>query len=109
MVVRIRFSMHGPRHDKFFRIVAINSKQRRDAKPIETLGVFRHTIDPAKDRTAKSVEWSVARIKYWLGVGAQPSKSAVRLFTQGGILPPDSKYHPSPKRRQVSSEEPQLS
>lgn len=87
MVVRIRFSMHGPRHNKLFHIVAINSKKRRDAKPIETLGVFRHTIDPAKDRATKSVEWSVARIKYWLGVGAQPSKSAVRLFTQVRSVP----------------------
>ena len=74
--------MHGPRNNKFFHIVAINSKQRRDAKPIETLGIYRHRIDPKSDRSSKTVEWSVARIKYWLGVGAQPSKSAVRLFTQ---------------------------
>ena len=79
MVVRIRFSMHGLRNNKFFHIVAVNSKDRRDVKPIETLGVYRHKV---KDQTVKSVEWSVARIKYWLGVGAQPSKAAIRLFTQ---------------------------
>ncbi|KAH8120308.1 ribosomal protein S16 domain-containing protein [Phellopilus nigrolimitatus] len=82
MVVRIRFSMHGNRHNKIFHIVAINSKQRRDAKPLETLGIYKHTVDPAHDQTSKTVDWSVARIKYWLGVGAQPSKTAVRLFTQ---------------------------
>lgn len=74
--------MHGHRHSKFFRIVAMNSKQRRDGKPIETLGVYKPRIDPAKGEHAKTVEWSVARIKYWLGVGAIPSESAVRLFTQ---------------------------
>ena len=81
MVVRIRFSMHGPRNNKLFHIVAINSKQRRDAKPIETLGIYRPKLDLSKDSKAKTVEWSAARIKYWLGVGAQPSKSAVKLFT----------------------------
>lgn len=60
----------------------MNSKQRRDGKPIETLGVYKPRIDPAKGEYAKTVEWSVARIKYWLGVGAIPSESAVRLFTQ---------------------------
>ena len=79
MVVRIRFSMHGPRNNKFFHIVAINSKQRRDAKPIETLGIYRPKIELGQP--TKTVEWSAARIKYWLGVGAQPSKSAVKLFT----------------------------
>ncbi|PAV22372.1 ribosomal S16 [Pyrrhoderma noxium] len=90
--------MHGPRNNKFFHIVAINSKQRRDAKPIETLGIYRPKIELGQP--TKTVEWSAARIKYWLGVGAQPSKSAVKLFTMGGIIPPDSKYHgvksPSP-------------
>lgn len=60
----------------------MNSKQRRDGKPIETLGVYKPRIDPARGEHAKTVEWSVARIKYWLGVGAIPSESAVRLFTQ---------------------------
>ena len=82
MVVRIRFSMHGHRHSKFFRLVATNGKQRRDGKPIETLGVYRQRIDPTTGENAKTVEWSVARIKYWLGVGAIPSESAVRLMTQ---------------------------
>lgn len=82
MVVRLRFAMHGNRHDKLFHIVAINSRKRRNAKPIETLGVYRHTIDNSQGRAAKSVEWSAERIKYWLGVGAQPSKSVVKLCTQ---------------------------
>lgn len=79
--------MHGPRNNKFFHIVAINGKQRRDAKPIETLGIYRHKIDSGKDHALKSVEWSAARIKYWLDVGAQPSKTAVKLFTQVSFLP----------------------
>jgi len=65
--------------------------------PIETLGVYRPQVHVSSDKKMKTVEWSVDRLKYWLGVGAVPSKSAVRLMTQGGILPPDSKYHPRPR------------
>lgn len=108
MPVRIRLAMHGRRHKHVFHLVAINSLKARDAKPIETLGIY----DPSMtlDEKHKTVEWSVNRIKYWLGVGATPSKTVVRLLEmvrssgiivsaltrrfQGGVIPPDSKYHP---------------
>lgn len=109
MVVRLRFSLHGQRNNKLLHLVVINARKRRDANPIETVGIYKPRVAPSE---TKNVEWSVARIKYWLDVGAQPSKSVVRLLTevrilavesflteifcQGGILPPDSKYHPKP-------------
>lgn len=78
MVVRIRLSMHGRRHNRIFHLVAINGRKARDAKPMETLGVY----DPAMKlgEKHKTVEWSVGRINYWLGVGAVPSKTVVRLL-----------------------------
>ncbi|PPQ73536.1 hypothetical protein CVT26_010347 [Gymnopilus dilepis] len=92
MPMRIRMAMHGPAHQKIFHLVAINSKQRRNAKPAELLGIY----DPhaADGRDARTVRWSVSRIHYWLNVGALPSKSAVRLLELGGILKPGSPYHP---------------
>lgn len=74
--------MHGPRNSRIFHLVAINAKQRRDAKPLETLGIYRNRLKP--DEKIKSVEWSVDRIKYWLGVGAIPSDSVVRLLEKVG-------------------------
>jgi small subunit ribosomal protein S16 len=78
MVVRIRLAMHGRRNNRTFRLVAINSQKARNAQPIETLGIY----DPAMTlgQKHKTVEWSVDRIKYWLGVGALPSKTVVRLL-----------------------------
>ena len=78
MVVRLRLAMHGPRNSRIFHLVAINAKQRRDAKPLEILGIYRNRLKP--DEKIKSVEWSVDRIKYWLGVGAIPSDSVTRLL-----------------------------
>jgi len=90
--MRLRMAMHGPRHQKLFHLVAINSKQRRNARPAELLGIY----DPhaADGRDARIVRWSVARIHHWLSVGAQPSKSVVKLLELGGILKPGSPYHP---------------
>ncbi|KAG2755570.1 ribosomal protein S16 [Suillus brevipes Sb2] len=92
MPVRLRMAIHGRRHNRIFHLVAINQRTRRDAKPMELLGIY----DPALKLgdTHKTVRWSVDRIKYWLGVGALPSKSVVKLLECGGVLPPDSKYHP---------------
>ncbi|KAF7985271.1 hypothetical protein HWV62_6409 [Athelia sp. TMB] len=92
MVVRLRLAMHGRKHARIFHLVAIRDQKARNAKPIELLGIY----DPAMTlgEKYKTVEWSVDRIKYWLGVGAMPSKPVVRLLETGGVIPPDSKYHP---------------
>ena len=78
MPVRLRMAMHGRRHNRIFHLVAINQRTRRDAKPMELLGIY----DPALKLgdAHKTVKWSVDRIKHWLGVGALPSKSVVKLL-----------------------------
>jgi len=92
MPVRLRLSMHGPRHSKIFHLVAVDLRKRRDAKPIELLGVYNPRMPHGSNE--KKMEWAVDRIKYWLDAGgASPSKSVVRLLERGGIIPPDSKYH----------------
>ncbi|OBZ79606.1 30S ribosomal protein S16 [Grifola frondosa] len=83
MTVRLRLAMHGPRHNRIFHLVAISQTERRNARPIETLGKFDPRLLPGEE--LKTVEWSVDRIKYWLGVGAQPSKVVEKLLAMGGI------------------------
>ncbi|KAL1407076.1 37S ribosomal protein S16, mitochondrial [Vanrija albida] len=103
MPVRIRLARHGQRHTPVFHIVAINASKRRDARPIEKLGEY----DPiprvpeveklpsssyvfGAEQTAlqkeKRIEWNVERIRYWLGVGAQPSRPVVKLLERAGVL-----------------------
>lgn len=77
MAIRLRLAMHGRRHHKVFHLVAIDSQLRRDAKPAELLGVY----DPhVKEDDARVIRWSVDRIRYWLNVGATPSKSAIKML-----------------------------
>ncbi|KAJ3883310.1 ribosomal protein S16 domain-containing protein [Lentinula edodes] len=93
MPMRLRLAVHGLRHDRVFHLVAINQRTRRNGKPTELLGIYDPRVKPGgKDH--KTMEWSVGRIRYWLDVGAIPSKSVVKLLTMGNILKSESPYDP---------------
>jgi small subunit ribosomal protein S16 len=77
-VVKIRMKRLGRKHRSFFRIVAIDSRQPRDGREIEILG----TYDPMVKETDKRVTLQPDRVKYWLGVGAQPSEKCQVLFNK---------------------------
>ena len=101
MPVRIRLARppHRTKLTTHYHIVAIDGRKRRDAKPIEVLGVYDPvprlpdeatkpwTIEDALPgrkkvelKPQKKIEWSVERLKYWLSVGAQPSKTVETLL-----------------------------
>ncbi|KAE8543165.1 ribosomal protein S16 [Cryptococcus gattii VGV] len=110
MPVRIRFARHGHRKNPIFHLVAINSKRPRNGKPLELLGTYdpiprvrEGNTPPAAANVftkgtqdmivkEKKVELNVERIKYWLGVGAQPTRSAVKLLERGGVLTTPHKW-----------------
>ena len=91
-VVRLRLARFGRKHLPHYRIVAAHIKSKRDGKHIEQLGSY----SPVPDRHGqKKLRLKEARIKYWLGVGAQPSDTVARLLGVAGILPPYP-YRPRP-------------
>lgn len=103
MPVRIRLARHGQRNTPFYHIVAINSSQARNARPLEKLGtydpiprlpsiadlpssskVFGKEVGEVKKE--KEIKWDEDRIRYWLGTGAQPTRSVVKLLER--VSPP---------------------
>lgn len=98
MVVRIRLARHGQRHTPVYHVVAINASKRRDARPLEKLGEYdpiprtpaafaalppkANVFGPQKFEVPKEkrIEWNVERINYWLSVGAEPTRSVVKLL-----------------------------
>lgn len=78
MAIRLRFAMHGIRNHRILHLVAIDHRKARNAKPAELLGVFKPCIEGPQGK--KSLEWSVDRIRYWLQVGAVPSRSVMGLL-----------------------------
>jgi small subunit ribosomal protein S16 len=72
MAVKIRLSRIGKTHSPVYRIVAVDSRSKRDGKFIENLG----TYDPLKHTLP---QWHEERIAYWKGQGAQVSEAVTRL------------------------------
>lgn len=79
-MVRLRLLRMGSKKAPFYRVVAANSIAPRDGRFIEILGHYNPTKDP------QIIELKEDRVKYWLGVGAQPSETALSLFRKTGIL-----------------------
>lgn len=75
MAVAIRMKRIGRRHRPFYRIEAIEKRNARDGKSLETLG----TYDPFAVKEDEQVKLQVERIQHWVGQGARPS-DAVSAF-----------------------------
>src|SRR5258707_14889200 len=87
MPVRLRLSLHGNTNNRIFHLVAIDARRRRDAKPIELLGIYDPRLRLGQEH--KTMHWSVERITYWLKKGgALPSKPVVKLLEWARFLLP---------------------
>ena len=72
-MVRIRLARFGRKNRPFYRIVATDSRKRRDSGWIEVIGYYNPLTDP------KTIEIKMDRLNYWLGVGAKMSKRVEKL------------------------------
>ncbi len=75
MSVRIRLSRIGKKKAPFFRIVAIDQRNKRDGEYLENLG----TYNPL---TGELIQFHVERLQAWLDRGAIPSDTVVKLQKQ---------------------------
>jgi small subunit ribosomal protein S16 len=75
MAVALRLTRQGSADRPFYKIIAVDSRVRRDGRFIEQLG----TYDPMKEGV--NYEIDLAAADKWLGTGAKPSdtvKSIIR-------------------------------
>jgi len=79
LAVKIRLKRMGRRKRPFYRIVAIDSRTRRDGPEIERLGWF----DPLK--TDIAIDLKEDRIIHWLEQGAQLSEKVNTIFSSTGL------------------------
>lgn len=73
MAVKIRFSRIGKTNRPFWRIVAIDSRKKRDGACLENLG----TYDPVKHEV---VQIATARIQDWVSKGAVCSPAVIKVM-----------------------------
>lgn len=73
-MVVIRLARHGAKKRPFYRIVAADSRNKRDGRFLEILG---HYNPVASD---KPLSLKAERVQHWLDNGAQPSSTVRRLI-----------------------------
>lgn len=78
MAVKIRLKRMGKIRNPQYRIVVMDSRSKRDGRAIEEIGVYQPKNDPSIIRVKGE------RAQYWLGVGAQPSDTVVKIFKLSG-------------------------
>jgi small subunit ribosomal protein S16 len=76
--VHIRFSRFGRKHAPVYRIIAIDSRKRREGRPLEWLGFY--------NPLSKEVNLDAPNIKKWLATGAQPSDSVAKLLKRALVI-----------------------
>ena len=79
MATKIRLKRIGRRNRPFYRMVVMDSRNRRDGAAIEELGWF-NPIDADHSYDLKG-----ERVIHWLGEGAQPTEAAHKLLRRAGI------------------------
>ena len=85
-MVVLRLKRFGRTHRPFYRLCAMDKRVAANGKAIEELGWF----DPIAPEE-KQIKLNLARIDYWLSVGAQPSRTAVTLIKRAGGDPTSGK------------------
>jgi len=82
MSVSLRLSRGGSKKRPYYKIVVANSRAPRDGKYLEQVGTYNPLL--AKD-DANRVRLTEDRVRYWLGVGAQPTDRVARMLDKAGI------------------------
>lgn len=80
MAVKLRLARMGKKKQPFYKIVAADSRTRRDGKYIEKIGHYNPLTQPAE------VIIDEAKAFYWLKNGAIPTETVKSLFSQKGLM-----------------------
>jgi small subunit ribosomal protein S16 len=76
-VIKIRLKKYGRKGQPSYRIVAMDSRVKRDGRSIEELGFY----NPMTDETHLKFERITARLQ----AGAQPTDTVKNIFTKAKI------------------------
>jgi small subunit ribosomal protein S16 len=70
----MRLTRVGSKKNPIYRVVVADSRSPRDGKFIEIVGRYNPQTDPS------TIELDEAKVKDWLGKGAQPSAAVSKLL-----------------------------
>jgi len=78
-LVKLRLTRKGAKKKPFYRVIAADSRTRRDGPFLEILGTYNPLKDPSE------IKIKTERAKYWLSHGAQPTPAVKKLLKIAGL------------------------
>jgi len=81
MSVRVRLTRVGSKKNPIWRVVVADQRSPRDGRVIETIGRYNPQTEPS------TIELDEAKVRDWLGKGAQPSPAVSKLLKIKGVGP----------------------
>ncbi|MDE2561019.1 MAG: 30S ribosomal protein S16 [Sphingomonadales bacterium] len=82
MSISLRLSRGGSKKRPYYKVVVANSRAPRDGKYLEQVGTYNPLLAKDDENRVRLIE---DRVKYWLGVGAQPTDRVARMLDKAGI------------------------
>lgn len=80
MATRLRLQRHGAKGAPFYKIVAADSRAKRDGKYIDQIGTYNPTSVPA------TIILDVDKAVKWLQTGAEPSSTVKAILSYKGAM-----------------------
>ena len=75
----MRLTRVGSKKNPIYRVVVADQRSPRDGRFIEIVGRYNPQSEPSL------IELDEAKVKDWLGKGAQPSDAVAKLIKAAGI------------------------
>ena len=79
MAVKLRLQRFGAKKKPMYRLVAADSRVKRDGKYLEIVGTYNPLTKPATVRIDEE------KARKWLDEGAQMTDTVKNLFSEAGI------------------------
>ena len=77
-MIKLRLFQTGKKHQRQFRIVAMEARTKRQGKYIEQIGLY--------NPSTKEIKVDAEIAKKWLDNGAQPTETVKHILIKEGII-----------------------
>jgi len=79
VAVKIRLQRVGTKKRPFYRVVAVDSRKKRDGGVIDQLGRYQPIVD------GNQFDINEDKVMEWLNKGAQPTDTMLNLLKKSGL------------------------
>lgn len=79
MSLSIRLTRCGAKKKPFYRIIVMDSRNRRDGRSLDIVGFFNPV------NREESINLDIEKIKHWIGKGGQMSPAVKKLVKEKGF------------------------